>query len=215
VFYWDIPPDGSYSSPIPLYGRITSFYAAAQAAAGGGPNLYIADKIYISADVNNLMQSATNKFLYDRAFNEFVCWGERIADAAVGKPSLSMGRYTLLDTDPNSAANSWRRTLLLEPDLFKMLPSNELAQTVAALTGHEFANRDHSDVSITMRGQEQLSWGMVVQPKLSGSYSDTTLGLNGINFRGTRVTHDLDFGNTSPDPFQTTVMCRSLSASGF
>ena len=130
-------------------------------------------------------------------------------------PSLVRGLYRLLDSDQNSEANSWRRTLLLEPDLLSLLggdAGNEVAQTIAALTGAEFVNRDHQDVSVTMRGQEQLVWGMVLGFNLSGSGSDTTIGLNGSFLRVTRVVHTLSFDLDSADPFTTQAFCRSLSA---
>ena len=60
VFFWDIPCDGSHTAPIPLYGRITEFYKAAQAAGTGGVNLTVSDTIYIAADVNNLLQKASS-----------------------------------------------------------------------------------------------------------------------------------------------------------
>lgn len=212
-----------YYGPLPeggtamyfVYGHLATLYKKAREAGDGdGINLYIADKDYVSGDINKIILAASRQELGDMNYNDFRAWAMRTTGKDAGTtPALIYGHSRLPSDDPNAEENSWRRTKLLEPSILEYAPP-EAAQVLTEAVMREFRDRDPADITVTARGQLTARLFMVIQCRLDGAQSDTTIGINGIPLRVKRYAHELNFDRSDIDDWKTTFYTRTLTTSG-
>lgn len=206
VFYWGWTPDSPDGRPCFVYGRIPQILASLGATA-----IEIPDKEYNVGDSNVLFSDATVRFLSETTYNEVVVWGAQVNNGIM--PSLFQARAQVSPSDPLSADNTWRRTKLFQADELQYYPDpNGLAAAMANFVISEFQGKVPRTVAIGIpQGDAFYHWGRKIKPKMV----DKTLGIDGEEFRITKVQHKFDINRDTAALWGTTLTVRPLSNKGF
>lgn len=208
-------PDGATGNDWPciIYGRITNILA-------GRATITIPDNDYNAGDVNRILKEASIETRPDRDINVFYAWANiPNVDGVNGLlPAIRMAEDRLKGDDPNRPELTWERYLVMKGDLLG-LPA--VAETAVRLLALEMAFRNMIFPTVTIRGTASIQWGDKVVFDMSGTFSDTYLGLigtdpitgNAVEFRVERVVHTFTLDQV-PN-YDTKLSIRPLSTGGF
>jgi len=188
VIYYGLSPLSTDGKRSYIYGRWPEIIRA-----WGNTLKVIPDCYYQAGDDNFALNRLNVKYRYDKSFNTVVAWGPRLGGiAGQVTPSLFQGYSRLPADDPRAEEKSWPRTLPVQQDFLGQ--GEGLAQVEADAIMSQLEGVEPRDLSIHIpRGDLSIHVGMKVQPKLQKPRSDTSLGVNGEEFRVKRAEHYWDF----------------------
>ena len=199
--------------PSPVCGRYEYIVA-------NQPAHRMADALYIPGDEERAISSQESRVRADFVYNRFLSWANGGGDRIPQLPALFMAEESLAPGDPNSAMNSWERTLVME-DQFGKFGSPATVQAAAFLARREFEDKDWRQPTLSSRGQETLDWGDTVEPQRlnvareGAQQSDLNIYPENTAFRVLRVEDNYDFEHAGTDQYMTTATCAMLSTGGF
>ncbi len=228
VFYYGLLPlqngeQGDPQNPViewpfPICGRYEELIR-------DRPTHRVADAFYLPGDEDSPLTSIESRFRAELVYNHFLSWANPPGASHPLLPSLLMAQEQLPASDPNSAAHSWQRTLLMQEDFFyrAAITGQPLAGVASSvfLAMREFANKDPRIPTLVFRGDPLINWGDKIKPErlnLSGSgaqRSDPHVLRAGDEFRVLGVEEAYDFEHAGIGQYVTTAKAAPLSTDGF
>lgn len=165
----------------------------------------IPDKVYVNGDLSRVASYFSTSFKPERAINAVTIVGKEAQGLEGFLPSLRIGHAELGSSDANRAALTWERTH------YAMTPLALLdAEVIAAGIIARLADVRAEYPTVRYRGDEAARAGDVLTFKLSGTASDTTIGLDDLSVRAETILHKLTCDKAST--FITEATCRPLTA---
>jgi len=198
IFYWGWPDGEETGPPVLMYGRYYNLIGAATRRR-------IYDANYGAGTVEKLIRLAQTERRPDKGPNRAAIWGPTAPGLEGLLPSLRMADGSLPSSDANSATRTWERTILVR-DAWAVLGAEAIRDGLLA----QLRNVSWLYPTITVRGDERIRMGDILDPRLDGAESDDSLELDGLLTRADRIDHEIDF-LAGDDGFSTTLTPRPLT----